>query len=269
MKKLHIISLLSLLTPAAHIAGVHDTHITLESPVLKLFDGTAFGINADIIELIGLVRREINTMLVGNKTKNESYVGIYTYEGKQYTITELAALEQDTRSLGNTHRSRTIHELLDQVKKEFIAKVEPFMERARSTKHQMLILIEESTNKRNKKDNFLLKWADAPEGHEEAVFLKEIKSFTALVAFAQDLLDFLGDLVRSCPKGRAQFVERVQKCNKIHTLMPKSIPQLDSEGQKAFMHYLKDKHVDKLDINDITQDKIATLFSSFSRNEDV
>jgi hypothetical protein len=215
------------------------------------------------------VRREINIMLIGNKTKNGSHIGIYTFENNHYTVQELASLEQEVKRTNNDTLGNKLNILLEQVKKEFIIKVDPFMESARGTKHQMLILIEESTHKRNKKNNFLLKWADAPEGNEETIFLKEVQSFGALEAFAQDLLDFLGDLVRSCPKGRAQFIERVQKCNKVHSLLPKALPQLDVEGQKAFMHYIKDKHIDKLHINDISKEKLATIFLDFSRNEDI
>jgi len=264
MKKLFTLSLSCLLVPTIHAHTQRiENNIELTSPVLKMFDGTTIGINADIIELIGLVRREVNIMILGQKSKNGSYTGSYEFEGKLYSVTNLVDLEQDkTTDISRTH---ALHDLLQKIKVEFIKKVDPFMASARKTKHQMMVLVEESAHKRHKENTLLLKWADATEGREEEVFMKEVTTFAALEDFAYDLLDFLGDLIRSCPNARQQFVERAKKCNKIHLLLPKALPKIDAEAQKAFMHYLKDKHVDKMELRDITIESIETFFHRFSR----
>src|SRR4051812_1179245 len=83
MKKYIVLSLASFLVlPTCP----KELNIKLESPVLHIFDGTAIGVNADVIELIGLVRREINSILYNKQ---------YTISLQDYCLKDLVAMEQE------------------------------------------------------------------------------------------------------------------------------------------------------------------------------
>ena len=131
----------------------------------------------------------------------------------------------------------------------------------------MIKLVEESCRKRDKMDSFLLNWAEQKVGQEEEGFDRYITDATKLDSFCVDLLNFLGDLVRSCPKAQKLFITRVKKCKKIHQMLPKLVQNMKNKGniQKTFMHYLKEHHVDNFDITGITYDALDKLLKDFMR----
>jgi len=252
-------------TETEHKVPKNNQHITLESEVLHLFDGTSIGVNADTLELIGLIRREINIVLIGRKTKDGKYVGLYKFENNLYSLEELAETEKRISTLTPQQRTKlddAFKAAREDIKKNF----RPFIESARNTKHHMVKLVEESCHKRNNMKSFLLNWAEQKVGEEEKGFDCYINNAEKLKSFCVDLLNFLGDLVRSCPKAQKLFRERVKKCKKISTMMPsifKNIKNNKSTIQKAFMHYLKEHRVDKLQLSEITHNKLQNLLKEF------
>jgi hypothetical protein len=244
-----------------------ETEIILTAEVLHLFDGTSIGVNANVIELIGLVRREINNMLIGEKDADNNRHGRYELDGRMLTVEQLVLLEKDLRYAHHAGLAACLRKVKDDLKKT----VTPFMDSARASKRQMLVLVEEDCDKRNNKDCLLLRWAEAPEGDEISMFDDQISSFAILARFCNDLLNFLGDLVRSCPKGREQFVQRVEKCKKVNQLLPEALTAIKvsnrQEFQRQFMHNFKTNHADKMTLTDITQKKVETLAKEYLKNQ--
>lgn len=268
MKQIITFSLASLLATPTFIYTKSDNSITeddtiiLESPILHMFDGTA--VNADVIELIGLIRREINKILIGERLEDGSMSGRYIINGKPHSIKDLLFLEESV--------SLTVQELkpyLEVAKKDLRASVEPFIETIRSVKNQIVELIKESCKKRNLSTSILLRWSEAGDGEEVRIFNEEVISFVRYNEFCTDLLNFLGDLIRSCPKGMAQFKIRSDKCQKARSIVKGIIHTKYSTQPTAntleikFMRHVKDNHIDKLSMTEITKDRIEALFTKF------
>lgn len=270
-KKIVTLSLASLLTGPALTyvqnlnATTEEDSVVLESSILHAFDGTAIGINADVIELIGLIRREINKILVGEKAQDGSMVGRYLIDDQLYSIKDLALIEQDAAE----SLQQELQHALVLAKKDLHTCVEPFIESIHSVKHQILELIKESCQKRGMNTTALLRWSEAKEGEEPKIFNEEVTSFSLYNQFCTDLLNFLGDLIRSCPKGMAQFKMRSDKCQKARTIIKAIVTKRNSTSvnsnalEQKFMRHLKENHIDKMTITEITKEKLEPLFTKF------
>lgn len=281
MKKMSIRGLLSiqLLTLSSGMYAIvmekpTKNHITLESPALHTFDGTSVGMNGNAVRLIMYVRREINMQLFGKHNPNGTYAGTYCFENKNYTIQELVDLEHQLSINGTAAQRSALLQVLQIAKHDFIDKVHPFMENARNSKRVMLLLIEESCTKRKIEDTTLLiKWAESKTEEEEiAVFNQEINTFARFNKFCCDLLNFLGDLVVSCPKGVAQFKQSYDKQDKVLNLIPQlagmahvSTTKRD-KFQHDFVHYLFENHLHKMTLAEITAPKLELLLEEFQNN---
>ena len=74
----------------------------------------------------------------------------------------------------------------------------------------VLDLIKESCKLRGCHHSFLLTWGSCPEGKELESIKTHLKTFHDFSQFNVDLINFLSDLIYSCPKGYAQFKEMIQ-----------------------------------------------------------
>ena len=92
-------------------ASVARKEIVLTSPMIDLIDGKSFAINGEVFGLILQVRREVRKRLFGNRQKDGTFVGIYTFEGQLYSMTELATLECQYKQEFNT--------IMDELEKQF------------------------------------------------------------------------------------------------------------------------------------------------------
>lgn len=167
-----------------------DTKPVLEHEVLKVIDGSSIGIDGQTVGFMLKVRREIITLV----TKQT-----FDFNGQKVTIKELRALEEAEGS------SDSLNRLLETVRNKFLQTVAPFMEQAHGAKDQMTVLIEEWTEKRNRKNSKMLIWSRVPEEKEIESFHTIGSSFAIFDVFCKDLIGFLQDLIVSCPKGLAQF----------------------------------------------------------------
>ncbi len=270
MKKIITLSLASLLagpvfsyaqkTPAN--ATMEEDTIILESSILHMFDGIF--IDADVIQSIGFIRREINKILIGEKNSDGLLVGRYLINGKLYSIRDLILIEENASESLKKELARCLHD----AKKDLQNCVGPFIDTIHSAKYQILELIKESCKKRGMDTTTLLRWSEAGYGEETKIFNEDIKSFSLYNKFCTDLLNFLGDLVRSCPRGMAQFTTRC-KIQKASTIIKGIVTTRSSTAatskalEQKFMQHLKDHHIDKLTITEITKERIEPLFIKF------
>lgn len=185
--------------------GEHNEQIR---NVLALADGHF--INNKTLELIFKACLNIQDIQLGDRNPNDrkTRTGRYQYRKQRCSVVELADLEE------NFVGDPELNEVLARVKLDFENSVAKFIEQASGVKQMLVQLIKESCERRNRKNSLLLTWAEAPEGHETIIFNSDIQSFKEFNLFCQDLLNYLGDLVESCPKARKQFQEQNAKAQK-------------------------------------------------------
>ncbi len=178
-------------------------NIILSSPLLSTFDGKSFAVGPEKIHAKLIMRTQILQMLYG-VAKNGKRQGFYSFNGDLYTIEQLHKLTFNDPSEEKT--------LLEQVKADFEIRVQPFIEMGRSFKPQMLIFIGESLrlHKRNHPSNILLRWAETDGNNDMEAFYSYVNSFKDLSEFLYDLLNFLDDMISSCPKARQQFIDTLK-----------------------------------------------------------
>lgn len=192
--------------------------ITLCPDIIDIIDGKSFGIHGELVGAVYKIARDVQAMHLGKRTP-QGRVGIYSFEGQMHTVKSLAVIEKETNEILKDRtnagyaqaekRKADLNALLKVMKQEFNKIVTPFMAQARGAKEPMFLLISESCNKRNHPQSLLLNWAHSKED-EMVSFDRSVTSFALFEDFCTDLVDFLGDLLRSCPKARAQF-EQLKK----------------------------------------------------------
>jgi len=211
--------------------------IVLKHPLIQFMDKI---LGAGPYGLILQVRREVRKRLYGVPTKSGARMGIYKFDGKNVTVTSLAKIEsqyemeyfsqkdyliknkanydeaewtQEMDRLETEYQERTkvLQEILDSAKEDFLAISEDYVESARGTKEQSLILIKESCDRRGVKNCFILRWGEAEEGNETELLRKDVMTFKEFAKFLYDLSNFLEDMARSCPRSRKKFIDFVKQ----------------------------------------------------------
>ncbi len=203
--------------------------------MIHFLDDKPFGITAKTIQTMLLARREIKKLQFGEQTKKGLIEGHYIFEGKKQSIHSLALLEssyetefyqKEAEYLKDKKRyARELEELernynqtknkfksvVEIIHAEFESRIAPFAKSVRGAKDQMVVLIAESCQKRNRSESFLLKWAEAPVDTEMEYFRTHVTTLKALDQFCTDFTHFLDDVMRSCPKAWAQFKKLIDE----------------------------------------------------------
>jgi len=240
---------------------LRSPHLKLESTMLALVDGNFM--NADVVERVYSFKRDILNIMWGDKIGQER-VGRYIFQGKKISAHELAAWERD----GAEHLAdRTVKEerdnCLEAMKTEFIKASDKLNSISRGAKPLMGPLIEESCMKRNRMDSVLLLWAHTPEELEEEIFDEKVLTGQEFSRFCIDLLNFIADLLHSCPKARHQFEERSEKWRLFEKALVTVIG--NEKPNMEFLKYIKLKHLDRLSRADITTTTVKRLWEEFKR----
>jgi hypothetical protein len=170
---------------------------------LSTFDGKSFGMSSDKIHAQLIMRTQILQMLYG-VAKDGKRQGLYTFKGDLHTIEQLHKITFDDHTEEKA--------LLEHVKADFETRIKPFIEMGRSFKPQMLLFIGESLrlHKRNHPSNILLRWAETDGNNDMEAFYTYVNSFKDLSEFLYDLLNFLDDLISSCPKAKQLFIDNLK-----------------------------------------------------------
>lgn len=183
-----------------------------ESSAEQIVLGNGIGLVDGIFitgELVGAVfkiARDIQSMQLGRRVQ-QGRVGMYQFEGAQHCIRTLAQIEKTCTK--NSQRILQLNQLLATMKQDFNNIVSPFLELARGAKGPMTLVISDWCDKRNCPKSLLLNWSSSDDD-EMVAFDKSVTSFVLFDDFCTDLVTFLGDLINSCPKARAQF-EQLKK----------------------------------------------------------
>ena len=270
-----------LVLPLFVVLTVHplEKYITLESSVIKIADGTF--INADKIEFIRKFCRKLRSFLFGDQLPNNQRKGKYFFHGKWHSVESLARIEQELTVMLPQEQDNNkkveiedclaaLQELLTHAKADFIVQSNEFIESGRGAKNITVILIQEDCQKRNIPDSLLLDWAKTKEGQESTMFERQITSFDKYYHFLIDLVNFLSDLVHSCPKAEVQFKDRVAKWSAVKTILPivlkKAHVRNEQLNEIEFLKYLKERYLDSIVLNEITPQVIAPLLIEYVKH---
>lgn len=157
------------------------------------------------------IRKQIQKLLHGLVDRNTGTTkGVYYFNGQYHSVATLAKFELEHKNLSDNLK-KELADLLEVAKNDFIKIAEPFVAQARGAKMITIRFIEEWAHYYNKKDCALLHWSKAKDGHEFDTFRTQTTSFVLLAEFCEDLLSFLADLVKSCPRAWEQFEELMKK----------------------------------------------------------
>jgi hypothetical protein len=230
--------------------------IKLESKVLSMADGKFF--IADTIEMLRMFQGRV-IKLFGIPDAEGNSTGNYSFRGKLYGTRELAHLEVEL----NLQQDKELQRILTQVKSDFLAISKEFESAVRGSKNIMTVLIEESCEKRERLDSLLLEWSQSEGDTEDAIFNNRVTTFQAFDQFCVDLLNFFSDLIHSCPKAQAQFKERLAKWKKFKAVLDALKAQIKLANEQEFLKHFKANHLDKLALNDITENKVKELIATF------
>lgn len=201
-----------LFLPIILLVSTHKIEpIVLQTSVIKLLDGVWPAFDGDTLYKMSWLMVRYDTMLNGkviNKETKERQ-GLYKFNNKQYSIKELAEIEQQNKD--NLKTQKELQEVLKIAKKEFLDMNRVFIKQIQSQKQFVIKIMQESCARRSVPNSYMLKWADTSFGKEEESFDQNMVNFTELGKFIFELRNFLGDLFESCPKGYAQYLEIIKK----------------------------------------------------------
>lgn len=180
----------------ARKALAHKRRI-LKSAVIKAVDNF---INSTLFNQILVLRQQLSNMLFGTLTKDGTRIGMYHFMDGTYSIQQLTQIERG-------YGPESINPILAKAKSDFEQQTSKFLDLAKSFKSQMLILIDESLSLHKRAGSILLSWAEAKEGQEMLSFETHVTSFDCFARFLHDLLNYLDDLIASCPKAQKVFLQ--------------------------------------------------------------
>lgn len=181
--------------------------VILSSKIIPAIDGKSFGLHGELLHALLQIRTRILNTLYG-VAKGDKREGLYTFEGSHYTVEQLCSLETSGQLVAKKRDA-----VLAKVKEDFTTQIRPFVELGRGFKPQMLLFIDESLtlHKRNHHTSVLFKWAETKDGDDDMwAFREYIRTFNNLDQFLFELLNFLDDLVSSCPKAKQQFIDSLK-----------------------------------------------------------
>jgi hypothetical protein len=244
-------------------------YFKLESPMLALVDGIFLG--PDTIEYINSFKREILAIMLGDR-QGTVRIGRYEFNGKRVSAQELGQIEEEelyrAKSTGSTPDEAlmtSIQVVLKKMKTDCIRASDKLNAIARGSKPIFGAIIEESCHIRNRMESILLLWAKTPEELEEQIFAEKVLEVSDFTTFCTDLLNCLGDLLKSCPKALHQFEDRANKWRRFEKILKEVLgdecPSID------FFKYVKIKHLDTLTLKDITPQAVKKLWEDFSKKQ--
>jgi len=193
--------------------GNKNEFYKLENAAIHFLDGVTRALDGGSIGEMLEVRKKIEDLKLGIKDPaTKTYKGLYSYFGQPCTTGMLVKIEEAllNNPESNSPKPAELNKCFKQIKHDFIKLTLPFMERMKPVKPFVLKLIKESCDKRDLKETVLNVWGNT-NGNEEAMFNENMKTIREFDKFLEDVSNFIGDLLKSTPKGRKQYIEALEK----------------------------------------------------------
>jgi len=200
--------------------------IILDSAILRTADGHF--ITHDDIGIMLQLREYLRTILYGVKDTQNAITGPYHFDGTPHCLRTLTMLE---KNIDTKIRNGWLAEVRDAFKK----RTNDTKKRSEGTKTQQYMYIKESCRIHNRLNSILLLWAQAPEGKEDDAIDVYVNSFYDMSKFVIDLMNFLDDMISSCPRAKKQFLDKIpdtQERRKLQQLLDHILEQQKSKISK-------------------------------------
>jgi len=123
------------------------------------------------------------------------------FKGKHHTLKQFVELEAKSGQLSEEER-REVQQAFSTLKNYFDKVNHVMAPKAAGTHAFTYPLAEEYCRKRERPDSLLLNWN---KGDEIELFRRSVNSFKIYSVFSNDLMNFLKDLIKSCPKAYSDF----------------------------------------------------------------
>lgn len=201
----------------------------LTSSVISLVDGKKIGITGHTMLIMMDIRRKMITILSAR---------VHFFENKMWTLTELAQFEQEHKK--NKRRIRKLHETcLEAIIQEISARSCSYAKLAHGAKSSLLVLINESCKQHNRSKSILQNWGQVKDGTESEQLYRDLKNMQLCAEFCQDMVNFLEDMMSSCPIGQAQLYDLMLLGNIYKILFDKEKYEYTIGDEKYSLHELK------------------------------
>jgi hypothetical protein len=175
--------------------------LKLESELLNFIDGTLVGWPS--VHSIKICQKKIRHFL-----KEERII-----DGISQKFLDLAVKEKQN-SITLTEREGLAEFIAD-----FVLFFEPFIITLEPIKKGITPLIEESCQRRNRTKSLLLAWTKAPDGTTQELFRTNMITYRALAELCMDLLNFMEDVLQSCPKAIKAYHDFIDHYLKVEPLV--------------------------------------------------
>lgn len=200
---------------SAHLAlAMKDDKPKKEAPltdrILKIVDGLPGLMDETKIRNTLWLIKEIKQVQEGHYRVNAageldpsrgSTVKDFVFRGKKQNIKTLIELETQVKTFSETEKSE-FKELFRTMKDYFDLVNQVLAPEAAGTHDFMYKLTQEFCRKHNRPDSILLDWN---KGDELELYRKSVTSFQIFFTWSSDLMNFLKDLIASCPKAFAAY----------------------------------------------------------------
>jgi len=260
--------ILALSVEVARGNSVNSKPLLLQSKILKTVDGRF--INANIIEVMRKFQRKVLDIMIGDQDQTGRRTGRYLFDGSARGAYELSRFEEQlTKSADQSDqgtRAQELQGLLKDSKRDFMAIAGEFRVVARGSKPIIAALVEESCTRRGRPGSLLCIWARTKEADEDALFDGHVKTFGEYTQFCIDLLNFLGDLIHSCPRANTLFMERVDRWGKIRQCITTIASEVPVAKDPAFSLYVRKNYLDNLSSAEITPDRLKSIAATYKQH---
>ncbi|MBA2307107.1 hypothetical protein H0W26_03175 [Candidatus Dependentiae bacterium] len=215
MKNYISICLLALCTGPLGAEPIKELPLT--DPLLRGIDGLAGIMDKTKIEKNLWLIKEIKNIHNGiikisaqgiPDPSRSSKIDYLMFRNQPQTLKALIELEKQVHTFSSTERAE--FDILFKKVKEYFAKCNAILlEDAHGAQDIMMKLINEFCRKRNRPESFLLTWKKGSSENE--LYNNSMTSFRVLHIFSTDLMNFLADLVISCPKALKAFNDSIKR----------------------------------------------------------
>lgn len=204
MKRYFFVAYASMLMFQIH--SIREPHgIKIESELLAMVDGSVF-MDRDAINEMKFVEACIKTMVNGRG----HHASRGTYGPCNFSLNELIEYEAITPD-SEAHKAEVISQTMQEMKQEFVSLTDDFRDKLQMMKDVTVKLIAQACKQRNKPKSFLLRWAKTTPETELAVLEQDIQTPRQLKQFCIDLVQFMNDMLKSCPISWANYVRSLEQ----------------------------------------------------------
>jgi hypothetical protein len=152
------------------------------------------------------VLAEIDSSLFGKKDKKTGeMIGQYTYQGKRYSVQELAELEA---TQGSTPEMVALGK---EIVNQFIDTTQPFKEDIHAVRAIVLWVIDEWVNIHGLEDSIISEWCNLDIDNEVEYFRNRLQTMGEVYSFLYDVDWFVHNFLGNCTTAIRSYLDTINR----------------------------------------------------------